>query len=143
MKKNLTWKVLLIIGTLLIFVWGIFLGTDPAASVQAMKQGGVLAGIQQNIHLGLDLRGGTHLILQVQVNDAVKADSQQVIERLKDSLRQANIQYGGLSIPDPKNRPEVISLTGVSPNSAGDLRTILSDKFPEYDGNSQPNGDWT
>ena len=143
MKKNLKYKVLLIIGTLLIFVWGIFLGTDPATSIQAMKQGGVLAGIQQNIHLGLDLRGGTHLILQVQVNDAVKADSQQVIERLKDSLRTANIPYTDLSIPDPKDHPELISLKGVSPNSAGDLRTILGDKFPEYDGNSQPNGDWT
>lgn len=143
MKKNLKYKVLLIIGTLLIFVWGIFLGTDPATSIQAMKQGGVLAGIQQNIHLGLDLRGGTHLILQVQVNDAVKSDSQQVIERLKDSLRTANIPYADLSIPDPKDHPDLISLKGVSPNSAGDLRSILGDKFPEYDGNSQPNGDWT
>lgn len=143
MKKNLTYKVLLIIGTLLIFVWGIFLGTDPAASIQAMKQGGVLAGIQQNIHLGLDLRGGTHLILQVQVNDAVKADAQQVIERLKDSLRTANIQYADISIPDPKNHPEMISVKGVSPNSAGDLRNILGEKFSEYDGTSQPNGDWT
>ena len=31
--------------------------------------------MQQNIHLGLDLKGGTHLILQVKVNDAVKADT--------------------------------------------------------------------
>jgi len=143
MKKNLKYKVLLIIGTLLIFVWGIFLGTDPAASIQAMKQGGVVAGIQQNIKLGLDLKGGTHLILQVQVNDAVKADSQQVIERLKDSLRTANIPYSDISIPDQANHPEVISIKGVSPNSAGDLRNIISDKLPEYDGTSLPNGDWT
>ena len=143
MKKNLTWKVLLIIGTLLIFVWGIFLGTDPAASIQAMKEHGVLAGIQQNIHLGLDLKGGTHLILQVQVNDAIKADSQQVVERLKDYLRSANIGYGEVSIPDPKDHPELIRITGVSPNSAGDVRGILGDRLPEYDGTSQPNGDWT
>jgi preprotein translocase subunit SecD len=143
MKKNLKFKVLLIIGTLLVFVWGIFLGTDPAASIQAMKQGGIVAGIQQNIRLGLDLKGGTHLILQVQVNDAVKADSQQLTERLKDSLRTANIPYADISIPDPKNHPEVISVKGVSPNSAGDLRNILGEKFPEYDGTSLPNGDWT
>src|SRR5512142_2602914 len=113
MKKNLTWKVLLIIGTLLIFVWGIFLGTDPAASIQAMKEHGLLAGIQQNIHLGLDLKGGTHLILQVQVNDAVKSDSQQVVERLKDYLRNANIAYSDISIPDPKEHPETIKISGV------------------------------
>src|SRR5512144_2261666 len=101
MKKNLSWKVLLITGTLLVFLWGIFLGTDPATSVQAIKEKGLIAGIQQNIHLGLDLKGGTHLILQVKVNDAVKADSDHAIERLKDDLRQANVAYGDISQPDP------------------------------------------
>ncbi len=143
MKKNLKFKVLLIIGTLLIFVWGIFLGTDPATSVQAIKQGGLLAGIQQNIKLGLDLKGGTHLILQVQVNDAVKADSQQVIERLKDYLRTSNITYGDITMPDPVNHPELIKITGASPNSAGDLRNIVTDRLPEYDETSLPNGDFT
>ncbi|MDT8070081.1 MAG: protein translocase subunit SecD [Terriglobia bacterium] len=143
MKKNLKAKVLLIVGILLVFVWGIFLGTNPEASIQAIKQGGLLAGIQQNIHLGLDLKGGTHLILQVQVDDAVRADSQQVIERLKDALQKANIAYADISMPDPKGHPELIDIKGVSPNSAGDLRTILSDRLPEYNGTSLPNGDWT
>ncbi len=44
------------------------------------------------IHLGLDLKGGTHLILQVQVNDAVNADSDNAIERLKEDLRNAQDQ---------------------------------------------------
>jgi preprotein translocase subunit SecD len=142
MKKNLTWKVLLIVGTLLVFLWGIFLGTDPAASVQAIKEKGLLAGIQQNIHLGLDLKGGTHLILQVQVNDAVKTDSQQVIERLKDYLRNANINYTEITMDDPINHPEVISIKGVPSNAAGDLRNIINDRLPEYDGRSLPNDTW-
>ena len=29
MTKNLLWKVLFILAALLVFVWGIFLGTDP------------------------------------------------------------------------------------------------------------------
>jgi preprotein translocase subunit SecD len=36
---------------------------------------GLLAALQQRIHLGLDLKGGTHLILQVQVNDAVNVET--------------------------------------------------------------------
>src|SRR2546430_13692416 len=39
--------------------------------------------------LGLDLRGGSHLILQVQVQDAVKAEADQTIERLKEELSKA------------------------------------------------------
>ena len=54
------------------------------------------------IHLGLDLKGGTHLILQVQVNDAVKADADRAIERLKDELRTRKINYTDVSQPDPQ-----------------------------------------
>jgi hypothetical protein len=52
MRKNLLSKTLLIIATLLIFVYGIFLGTDPDRAIAAWKQGGVVAAIQENIHLG-------------------------------------------------------------------------------------------
>ena len=96
MKKNLLWKVVLILATLVVFVWGIFLGTDPQKSIEAIKANGLVAGIQQNIHLGLDLRGGTHLILQVQVNDAVNAETDQTVERLKDALKKKNINFGDI-----------------------------------------------
>jgi preprotein translocase subunit SecD len=143
MKKNLTWKLLLIVGTLLVFLWGIFLGTDPATSMQAIKEKGLIAGIQQNIHLGLDLKGGTHLILQVKVNDAVKADSQQAVDRLKDYLRNANINYQDITVEDPVNHPEVVSMKGVASASAGDLRNIVTERLPEYDLKSGANDSWT
>lgn len=142
MKKNLTWKVLLIVGTLVVFLWGIFLGTDPEASIKAIKEKGLVAGVQQNIHLGLDLKGGTHLILQVMVNDAVKADSNQAVERLKDYLRNGNINYGEISLAGP-DHPEQVIIKGVAPESAGDLRTIVQERLPEYDLVSGGNDTWT
>ena len=106
MKKNLLWKVVLILATLVVFVWGIFLGTDPQKSIEAIKANGLVAGIQQNIHLGLDLRGGTHLILQVQVNDAVNAETDQTVERLKDALKKKNINFGDILKTDPVAAPQ-------------------------------------
>ena len=132
MKKNLLWKLVVIALTLLVFAWGIFLGNDPEKSLSAMKQDGVLAGLQQNIHLGLDLKGGTHLILQVMVNDAVNADSDQVIERLKDDLRQKNVSYAEISKPDPAANPDRVVIKGVGPNNSSDLKTIVDDRLPEY-----------
>jgi preprotein translocase subunit SecD len=133
MKKNLGWKVILIIVTLLVFVWGFILGTDPKASVQAIKEHGLLAGIQQNIHLGLDLKGGTHLILQVKVNDAINADSDQAVERLKQELRTANINYAEITKPDSSN-PDRIQIKGISVDSTTAVRNIISDRFRDYDG---------
>src|ERR1700740_1739682 len=112
MNKNLGWKVIVIVVTLIIFVLGIF-GFPKNWSGQ-----GLLSAMTDRIHLGLDLKGGTHLILQVQVNDAVNADSDRAIERLKEDLRNRHISYTEVSKPDPANRPEQILLKGVPPEAS-------------------------
>jgi preprotein translocase subunit SecD len=143
MKKNLLWKVALILATLVVFVWGIFLGTDPQKSIEAIKANGIVAGIQQNIHLGLDLRGGTHLILQVQVNDAVNAETDQTVERLKDALKKKNVTFGDILKLDPVASPDKVTLRGVDIGAAGDLRSIIQDQFGEYDLVSGADNAWT
>ena len=109
MDKNLRWKVVVIVVTLLVFLFGI-VGLPKSWSGQ-----GLLSAMTDRIHLGLDLKGGTHLILQVQVNDAVNADSDRAIERLKDDLRTRKIQYADITKPDAVNSPEKILVKGVPP----------------------------
>ena len=127
MNKNLLAKTILIIAVLIVFMFGIF-GIPKSFTPQ-----GLVAALQSRIHLGLDLKGGTHLILQVQVNDAVNADTDRTVERLKEDLKGGNIAFGEISKPDPQQRPEVVEIKGVPPESAGELRHIVSDRLPEYD----------
>jgi preprotein translocase subunit SecD len=141
--KNLTWKVIFILAILVIFVWGIFLGTEPDKSLAAMKSHGIIAGVQENIHLGLDLRGGTHLILQVQVNDAINAETDQTVERLKDALKKKNVMYGDVLKLDPANNPQTVTLRGVDVAAAGDLRSVVQDQFGVYDLASGAENAWT
>jgi preprotein translocase subunit SecD len=137
MNKNLGWKLAIIGGTLLVFLFGIF-GVPQSWSGQ-----GLLAAMQNRIHLGLDLKGGTHLILQVQVNDAVNVDSDNAIERIKQELRSRKINYTEISKPDPANNPDRVVIKGVPPESSTDLRSIVSDRLPEYDLNSGAENTWT
>src|SRR5260370_38429364 len=97
MNKNLLWKLLFIVGTMLFFLFGIF-GIPKGFSGDAL-----LTALTDHIHLGLDLKGGTHLILQVQVNEAVSIDAQTAIEVLKEQLRSHKIDYTDSSHPDPTN----------------------------------------
>ena len=137
MNKTLGWKLGLVVATLLVFLFGIFgLPKDFSGS-------GLLASLQDHIHLGLDLKGGTHLILQVQVNDAVNGDSDRALERLKEDLRSHKINYTEISKPDPVNRPDQIVLKGVPPECTSDLRSIVSERLPEYDLNSGADNSWT
>jgi len=137
MNKNLGWKLILIIGTLLVFLFGIF-GIPKSLSGRGLAE-----AITDRIHLGLDLKGGTHLILQVQVNDAVKVDADNAIERLKQDLRSRKINYTEITQPDPVNHPETIVIKGVPPEAASDLRSIVSDRLPEYNLSSGAENTWT
>ena len=136
MNKNLLWKLLSILAVVLICLYGIF-GIPKSLSGQ-----GLLAALTDHIHLGLDLKGGTHLILQVQVNDAVNVDAQNAIEVLKDQFRTHKIQYTDITQPDPQNNPDHIVLKGISPDARSDLRNIVQDRLPEYDIASGANDTW-
>jgi preprotein translocase subunit SecD len=137
MNKNLSWKLVVIVGILLVFLFGIF-GVPKDLSGK-----GVLAAIADRIHLGLDLRGGTHLILQVQVNDAVNVDSDNAIARLKEDMRARKINYADITKPDPVNRPDMVVVKGVPPEQASDFKSIVSERLPEYDASSGAENSWT
>jgi len=136
MNKNLLAKTILIIAVLIFFLFGI-VGIPGSFTGK-----GLVAAVQQRIHLGLDLKGGTHLILQVQVNDAVNAETDRTAENLKEALKKANIPFGEISKPDPQNKPEAIAIKGVPPEQSSDLRRIITDKYPEYDLVSGAQNSW-
>jgi preprotein translocase subunit SecD len=137
MNKTLLTKLGLIVGTLLIFLFGIF-GVPKSFSGQ-----GLLAAMGERIHLGLDLRGGTHLILQVQVNDAVNVDAQNAIEVLKEQLSKRKIDYTDITQPDQQNNPDHILLKGVQASSRTDLLSILEERLPEYNHTPGAEDSWT
>ncbi|HZQ18771.1 MAG TPA: protein translocase subunit SecD [Terriglobales bacterium] len=143
MNKNLGWKFVIIVGAVLIFLYGVF-GIPSGLSGGALADGLLHgSGMRHGISLGLDLKGGTHLILQVQVNDAVNVDSDSALQTLKSGLRNAKVNYADITKPDPANHPEQIVIKGVPPEASGDLRTIVQDRLPEYDLASAANDTFT
>jgi preprotein translocase subunit SecD len=78
--------------------------------------------------LGLDLRGGVHFLLQVDVNALLTSREQGDMRSISDALRDANIRYTGIS----QTATNGIAL---SFNDAGQVQQALSelkDKFPDY-----------
>jgi preprotein translocase subunit SecD len=134
MQKNLLLKTLVIFAVLIVFVLGIF-GIPSKFSGDGLKE-----AVASRIHLGLDLKGGIHLILQVMVNEAVGNESDHAIEVLKDELQKKHIVIADAS-KDP-DHPEKILLQGVAPDAAADLRSVVSDHLPEYDIVGGANNTW-
>src|ERR1700732_4903772 len=136
MNKNLLWKLALTVGILLVFLFGIF-GIPQSFSGQ-----GLLSAMTNHIHLGLDLRGGTHLILQVQVNDAVNIDSDNAVETLKEQLNKRKVAFAEITKPDPQNAPDNVVLKGARPECRKDLLDIVSERLPEYNLSSGADNTW-
>jgi len=126
MKKNLNGKIATIIGVLVICLYGI-IGIPHGVTGAAL-----LDAVTQRIHLGLDLRGGAHLILQVVVKDAVNAETDNTVARIQQELQTSKLQGQPIK-PDPAN-PQIIKITGIDPGKASDVRNDLADRFgTEYD----------
>ena len=127
MKKNLNNKIALIIAVLVIFVYGIF-GVPSGVSGKALTE-----AMAKRIHLGLDLRGGVHLILQVVVEEAVNAETDNTVGRIQQDLKTANLSFSQAYKPDPA-KPDVIRVEGTETAKASDVRSTLEAKYSgEYD----------
>lgn len=128
MAGQLKWKVAFIVLVTLGCLYGI-LGLPK--SVEDFR-----SALGRNIRLGLDLKGGTHLILQVQVQDAAKAEADQTIERLKEELRRAQIDYSALDRNDPQTIEETdsiqINVRGIPAEKSADFRRIVSERFSQW-----------
>jgi preprotein translocase subunit SecD len=89
------------------------------------------ANWSRNVRLGLDLKGGTHIVLQVQVQDALKAEADSVIESLQRALRSEAIQYASIERNDPASIDAAesiqISIKGVPETQSSDLRRVVND----------------
>ena len=127
MKKNLNSKIALIVAVLAICVYGIF-GVPSGLTGKDLGE-----AMTKRIHLGLDLRGGAHLILQVEVLEAVNAETDNTVALLKENLKTANLSYSQVYKPDPA-KPTLIKIEGTAPSSVSDVRSLLESKDGnEYD----------
>lgn len=120
MTRSLWWKVILILGVLVAF---------SAAVVPTSNN-------PEPIRRGLDLKGGTHLVMRVNVGDATRIEVDQAMVSLKSQATKNNV-------PVPATR-RVNDTTFVAVPPAGigpdDYDRIAKDYLPTFDLTRTPDG---
>jgi preprotein translocase subunit SecD len=81
-NKNVRWRVFVIVAVLALAVWAFY---PP----------------QQKVNLGLDLRGGVHLVMRVQTDAALRIETETTVQRLRETLSRAGVQYTSLEVTGP------------------------------------------
>ncbi len=116
MKGKLTWRWVLI-------------GAVAAAAVYFMLP------MDKKIHLGLDLKGGIHLVLKVNTDDAIRAEVDDAMERVRGDLAaKGSAPVAAQRLPDG-NGFSVTPAAGTDPRA---LDKILDDRLPDFKVNRGP-----
>ena len=124
MSQNLKWKALFILLIVLACLWGLFARPSFPTS---WKQ--VVSNFHHRIKLGLDLQGGTHLVLRVDVGQAVQYEANRAIDILTSQLRDKGVKVGDIRrVSDTQ-----ILVTNVNPLQTGSFRGIISNQLPDWD----------
>ena len=128
MTSKLVQKSVFVVAVVLVCVYGII---GIPSSWEDVKR-----NVRENINLGLDLRGGTHLILQVQVQEAIRAEADQVAARLREDLNRQEIPFDSIERNDPQDVESAdsiaITVAGVPADRGSDFRSTIDEVFTDW-----------
>src|SRR2546426_190884 len=120
MNPNLKWRALSILLIILFCVYYLVGLPDFPKSFAQVKE-----NFGHQIKLGLDLQGGTHLILQVQVQEAIAQETDQMVDRLTTELRAKNIHYDEVRRADDTH----VLVRNIDPAQLSQFRDLVSAQY--------------
>src|SRR5215813_10200313 len=123
MNPNLKWKVVFIVFVILVSIYVLIGYPTFPTSIAQMKD-----NFSRQIKLGLDLQGGTHLILQVQVQEAIAQETDQMVDRLNRQLRDKAIRYDEIRRVDDSH----ILVRNVDSSQNSTFRDMISLQYGNY-----------
>jgi preprotein translocase subunit SecD len=130
MSSNTKIRLLIIVAVTLVCIYGLIRDPDTMGIPTSKQE--LVDHWRKNIRLGTDLKGGSNLVYQIQMQDAFKLEADTVIQRMRDELSKASVPFADMNRNDPDfdhaNNIQ-INVTGVPATRAGDFRMIVTDNF--------------
>jgi preprotein translocase subunit SecD len=120
MTPNVKYKAAFILVVILFCIYFLVgYPTFPTSTAQ------IKDNFAHQIKLGLDLQGGTHLILQVQVQEAIAQETDQTVDRLTSQLRAKNISYDDVRRADDTH----ILVRKIDPAQVSAFRDLIAAQY--------------
>jgi preprotein translocase subunit SecD len=123
MNSQLRWKFIFIAAVILFCIYGLIGVPTFPTSWSQIKQ-----NLADRIKLGLDLKGGSHLVLQVQVDEAIGQRCDQAVDQITKQLHEKNIGFGEISRVDDTH----ILVRNVDTNTSGAFRDLINNQFTDW-----------
>jgi preprotein translocase subunit SecD len=123
MSSHLKWKFVFIFGVLFVCVFGVIgMPEFPTSWAQVGKN------FADRIKLGLDLKGGSDLVLQVQLQEVIGQRCDQAVDQLTRQLHEKNIGFGEIRRVDDMH----ILVRSVDPATSGSFRDLVNNQLADW-----------
>ncbi|MGA8144660.1 MAG: protein translocase subunit SecD [Candidatus Acidiferrales bacterium] len=123
MSSDLKWKFIFILIIILLCIFGIIGMPEFPTSAKQLKE-----NLADRIKLGLDLKGGSHLVLQVQVDEAIGQRCDETIDSLSKQLHEKNVVFGEIRRVDDTH----ILVRNLDPATSETFRDIVSNQLLDW-----------
>jgi preprotein translocase subunit SecD len=123
MASQLKWKFIFIALVVLACLFGLIGMPDLPTSFAKVSD-----NLSDRIKLGLDLKGGSNLVLQVQVDEAIGQRCDEAVDQLKKVLHDKNVNYGEIRRVDDTH----ILVRNVDPATSGTFRDLVNNQFSDW-----------
>src|SRR5262245_28813811 len=134
MSSNVRWKTIIILAVFIVFggvgVYPILAARYKLPAPDWLKE--------KQLKLGLDLKGGVHLVLRVQTDDALKSETQTEMERLRESLTTKRIPFTALTLVSPTQ----FRVEGIPQDQDAAFRTAAQELSTNFDRGSGAGGSY-
>lgn len=124
MPKGTGWRISLI--AIFVLLSCLYLTPTVVAKLPSWW-GGLLP--KDKIHLGLDLQGGTHLVMEVETQKALEGSLDIVATDLEDTLTSKNLHFKRIS----RTGSDKVSVLLYDKGTADEVQKLLKDKYPGYE----------
>src|SRR5512140_1086209 len=123
--QNIRWKIITVIAVGLVFV-GVGVYPILAARYHWPSPGWLQ---EKQLKLGLDLKGGINLEMRVQTDDALKLETDQESERLREELTKRSVTFTTITTPTVSQ----FRVEGIQPAQDAAFRQAANEVQANYD----------
>ena len=134
-KTNLTLRISLILVVTLLGLYKVLMPPIAGAGARLPHKhdftwSGIKANLSENIHLGLDLKGGTHLVMHVKTDEYLKRLAEENASTAQLAAKDAGLEIKEAHAETTGNNYRVI-MTVTDPAKVNDVRDAVEKKVPE------------
>jgi preprotein translocase subunit SecD len=134
--KNLRWRIITVVALFAVFfalsVYPILANNYKWPAPQWLKD--------KQLKLGLDLKGGVHLVLRVHTDEALQTATTTTVEQLREQLKTAGVTAGAMTVVSPST----FRVEGVPQERDAEFRRVAEEYVAtNYDRTSGAGGTYT